>query len=154
MTVTQSSRGPTGSQFPFVVPDNKPQADKNTRGVAVAIALVGASAVLLGAFGAHALSGVLDVRGEDLWHTAVGYQFWHALAFSLAAFVAPHGRARYLSLGSFLVGIVLFSGSLYALALGAPDRVGVLTPLGGLAFVIGWLALANSFGGKARADGS
>ncbi len=112
------------------------------------MALVGASAVLLGAFGAHALSGVLDARGEDLWHTAVGYQFWHALAFSLGAFVAPHGRARRLALASFLVGIVLFCGSLYALALGAPDRIGVLTPIGGLAFVIGWLALANSFGGK------
>lgn len=132
------------------MPDNKLPAEKSSRGVAIAMALIGASAVLLGAFGAHALSGILDVRGEDLWHTAVGYQFWHALAFSLAAFVAPHGRARRLSLASFLIGIVLFSGSLYALALGAPDRIGALTPLGGLAFVIGWLALANSFGGRAR----
>ena len=64
----------------------------HSRSVAVGIALAGASAVLLGAFGAHALSGILDARGEDLWHTAVGYQFWHALAFTLGAFVAPHGR--------------------------------------------------------------
>ena len=126
---------------------NKPRPAPS-RSVAVAIALAGASAVLLGAFGAHALSGTLDVRGEDLWHTAVGYQFWHALAFTLGAFVAPHGRARRLSLISFLVGMVLFCGSLYALALGAPDRLGVLTPVGGLAFVVGWLALANSFGGR------
>lgn len=122
----------------------------HSRSVAVGIALAGASAVLLGAFGAHALSGILDARGEDLWHTAVGYQFWHALAFTLGAFVAPHGRARRLALSAFLVGIILFCGSLYALALGAPDRLGILTPLGGLAFVIGWLALANSFGGRRR----
>lgn len=125
-------------------------ANKPSRGVAIGIALAGASAVLLGAFGAHALSGVLDVRGEDLWRTAVGYQFWHALAFTLGAFVAPRGRARRLALSAFIVGIVLFCGSLYALALGAPDRLGILTPVGGLAFVIGWLALANSFGGRRR----
>ena len=121
--------------------------------MAIGIALAGASAVLLGAFGAHALSGILDARGEDLWHTAVGYQFWHALAFTLGAFVAPRGRARYVALGAFLIGIVLFGGSLYALALGAPDRLGILTPVGGLAFVVGWLALANSFG-RRRPDPS
>lgn len=124
------------------------------RGVAVCFALVGASAVLLGALGAHALSGVLDARGADLWRTAVGYQFWHALAFSLGAFVAPHGRARRLALASFIVGIVLFCGSLYALALGAPERLGIVVPFGGLAFVIGWLALANSFGSRPPTDQS
>lgn len=129
-------------------------APNNTRAVAIAIALVGGGAVMLGAFGAHALAGVLDARGEDLWQTAVGYQLWHALAFSLGAFAAPRGRARRLSLAAFLVGIVLFCGSLYALALGAPDAVGIVTPVGGIALVIGWLALANSFGGKGRGAGS
>lgn len=116
------------------------------RGVAIVMALLGASAVLLGAFGAHALAGTLDVRGASLWQTAVGYQFWHALAFTVGAFVAPRGRARRLALASFVIGIVLFCGSLYALALGAPERLGIVTPVGGLAFVVGWLALANAFG--------
>lgn len=133
----------------------KPDPSAPRRGPAIGIALAGGSAVLLGAFGAHALHGVLDLRGEDLWHTAVGYQFWHALAYSLGAFVAPHGRARRLALASFLIGIVLFCGSLYALALGAPARLGLLTPIGGLAFVIGWLALANSFAHRgSRQDGA
>lgn len=121
------------------------------RAVAIAIALIGASAVLLGAVGAHWLVDELGVRGEDLWRTAVGYQFWHALAFSLAAFVAPQCRARILALWSFVIGIVLFCGSLYALALGAPSGLGAVTPIGGVAFVIGWLALANSFGKRAAA---
>jgi uncharacterized membrane protein YgdD (TMEM256/DUF423 family) len=118
------------------------------RGMALLIALIGASAVLLGAAGAHALHAVLGPRGEDLWRTAVGYHFWHALAFTLGATVAPQGRARRLALCAFVLGIVLFSGSLYALALGAPSWLGALTPVGGLAFVIGWLALGSSFGSR------
>lgn len=122
----------------------------NPRGMALTIGLVGASAVVCGALGAHYLEW-MGARGLDLWRTAVGYHFWHALAFSLGAFVAPRGRARCLALWAFLVGVVLFCGSLYALALGAPHWLGAVTPLGGLAFVIGWLALGNSFGSR-RAD--
>lgn len=100
----------------------------------------GASAVALGAFGAHALRGVLDDRGVELWHTAVNYHFWHALALCLAVFFlhAPHRRRATVAFG---VGIVLFSGSLYALALGAPRWLGAVTPLGGVAFIVGWLLL-------------
>ncbi|RAO77576.1 DUF423 domain-containing protein [Dyella jiangningensis] len=106
----------------------------------VLIGLVGASAVMFGAFGAHALRDVLDARGSELWHTAVSYHFWHALALVLAAFASP-GRARRMALVAFPFGIVLFSGSLYALALGAPRWSGAITPLGGVAFIAGWLAL-------------
>jgi uncharacterized membrane protein YgdD (TMEM256/DUF423 family) len=102
--------------------------------------LAGATAVALGAFGAHALRGVLDTRGTELWHTAVSYHFWHALALVLAIALAQ-GRGRRVALAAFAVGIVLFSGSLYALALGAPRWCGAVTPLGGLAFIVGWLAL-------------
>ncbi len=100
----------------------------------------GASAVALGAFGAHALHGVLDERGIALWHTAVDYHFWHALALCLAMFFlpAPHRRRAVVAFGT---GIVLFSGSLYALALGAPRWLGAVTPVGGVAFIIGWLWL-------------
>ncbi len=108
--------------------------------VAVLVGVTGASAVLLGAFGAHALRGVLDARGSELWHTAVDYHVWHALALAVAAGLGQ-GRSRRLAMFAFAAGIVLFSGSLYALALGAPRWVGIITPFGGLAFVVGWLAL-------------
>lgn len=106
----------------------------------VMIGLAGATAVVLGAFGAHALRDVLDARGTELWHTAVSYHFWHALALVLAAF-APAQRSRRLAMQAFAIGIVVFSGSLYALALGAPRWFGAITPLGGVAFIVGWIAL-------------
>ena len=107
------------------------------------VGIAGASAVLFGAFGAHALRDVLDVRGAELWHTAVQYHFWHALALTVAVF-AGRGRAAALAMTAFALGIVLFSGSLYALALGAPRWCGIITPFGGLAFIVGWIALALS----------
>ena len=108
--------------------------------LAVLVGIAGASAVLLGAFGAHALRGVLDARGAELWHTAVDYHAWHALALAVAAGLG-RGRSGRAAMAAFAVGIVLFSGSLYALALGASRWVGIVTPFGGLAFVAGWLAL-------------
>lgn len=111
--------------------------------IAVLVGAAGASAVLLGAFGAHALRGVLDARGSELWHTAADYHAWHALALAVAAGIG-RGRSGRLAIIAFVVGIVLFSGSLYALALGAPRWVGIITPLGGLTFVAGWLALGWS----------
>ena len=102
--------------------------------------LAGASAVLLGAFGAHALRGVLDPAHRELWHTAVEYHAWHALALVLAAGLGS-GRAGRCAAAAFALGIVLFSGSLYALALGAPRWVGIVTPFGGVALVVGWVAL-------------
>ncbi|MGN6705207.1 MAG: DUF423 domain-containing protein [Rhodanobacter sp.] len=107
---------------------------------ALLVGFAGASAVLLGAFGAHALRGVLDARAVELWHTAVEYHAWHALALALAAGLG-RGRGARVVMAAFVAGIVLFSGSLYALALGAPRWVGIITPFGGLAFVVGWLAL-------------
>lgn len=107
------------------------------------VGLAGASAVLLGAFGAHALRDVLDAQHAELWHTAVNYHVWHALALALAAGLGA-GRSRRFALAAFAVGIVLFSGSLYALALGAPRWVGIITPFGGLALVLGWIALGLS----------
>ncbi|MHA6202895.1 DUF423 domain-containing protein [Dyella soli] len=116
--------------------------------VGALIGLAGASAVLLGAFGAHALRDVLDVRGAELWHTAVGYHFWHALALALVAIVPAHGLARRVSLAAFAGGIVIFCGSLYALALGAPRWFGAITPLGGVAFIVGWIALGTALAAR------
>ena len=109
----------------------------------VLVGLAGASAVLLGAFGAHALKDVLNTTQHELWHTAVQYHFWHALALAVAA-LSRAGKARRLAIGGFALGIVMFSGSLYALALGAPRWFGIVTPFGGVAFIIGWLALGAS----------
>ncbi|MBB6242206.1 DUF423 domain-containing protein [Rhodanobacter sp. MP1X3] len=113
------------------------------------VGAAGASAVLLGAFGAHALQSVLDEYHSELWHTAVNYHVWHALALALAVAVGG-GRSRRVAIICFALGIALFSGSLYALALGAPRWTGIITPFGGLAFIIGWLALGLSL--RARAD--
>jgi uncharacterized membrane protein YgdD (TMEM256/DUF423 family) len=109
------------------------------------VGLAGASAVLLGAFGAHALRDVLEAPSRELWHTAVDYHVWHALALALAAGLG-RGRSGRFALAAFAIGIVLFSGSLYALALGAPHWTGIITPFGGLAFIAGWIALGLSLG--------
>jgi len=105
--------------------------------------------VLLGAFGAHALRDSLDAASLQVWHTAVEYQFWHALAL-LAAAALPPSRWRNAGVCGFAVGLVAFCGSLYALALGAPRIVGAVTPFGGVAFVAGWLALVGAFLRNAR----
>jgi uncharacterized membrane protein YgdD (TMEM256/DUF423 family) len=117
--------------------------------VALLAGVAGASAVLLGAFGAHALQTVLDTRTLELWHTAVNYHVWHALALVLAVGLGA-GRSRRVAIAAFALGIVLFSGSLYALALGAPRWTGIITPFGGLAFIVGWVALGLSL--RWRAD--
>lgn len=116
---------------------------------ALLVGVAGASAVLLGAFGAHALQATLDPHHAELWHTAVNYHVWHALALVLAVGLGQ-GRSRRVAIVAFTLGIVLFSGSLYALALGAPRWTGIITPFGGLAFIVGWLALGLSL--RARAD--
>ncbi len=103
--------------------------------------LAGGSAVLLGAYGAHGLAGVLDARHLEIWHVAVRFQFWHALALAVATGLARPGRARTLAVASFALGILMFCGSLYALALGAPSVIGLVTPFGGVALVVGWAAL-------------
>jgi uncharacterized membrane protein YgdD (TMEM256/DUF423 family) len=110
----------------------------------VAACAAGASAVILGALGAHALHARLSPQMLDVWNTAVQFQFWHALAL-LACALMPRTRAARLAALLFAAGIVLFCGSLYALACGAPRGNGVLTPIGGLAFIAGWVAMGFGF---------
>jgi uncharacterized membrane protein YgdD (TMEM256/DUF423 family) len=114
------------------------------RWAGVAASVAGASAVILGALGAHALHAKLSPQMLDVWHTAVQFQFWHALAL-LACALMRRTHATHLAAVLFALGIVLFCGSLYALALGSPRMVGVITPLGGLAFIAGWVALGVVF---------
>ena len=128
-----------------------PQSTLNVERVAgTGGALCGALAVLLGAFGAHALREHLGSDALAIWRTAVDYLFWHALVLVLVAARARQAPARSLCVATpaFLLGIVLFCGSLIALALGASRMIGYVTPLGGAAFLVGWIALCISFIGK------
>jgi len=107
--------------------------------------LLAAAGVALGAFGAHALKSRLPPDLLAVWHTGVQYHLWHALgmiAVGLSAAIVPDGPWLRGAGALLLAGIVLFSGSLYALALGAPRGFGALTPIGGISLVLGWLALA------------
>lgn len=106
----------------------------------VVVAIAGAGAVVLGALGAHALRGQLSPQMLDVWRTAVRFEAWHTLALALCMYLRPTLSAR-LAAALFAAGIVLFCGSLYALVLGAPRAIGMLTPLGGMAFVAGWITL-------------
>jgi uncharacterized membrane protein YgdD (TMEM256/DUF423 family) len=108
----------------------------------VLAALGGFLSVGFGAFAAH---GIRDPNAQELLHTGSLYGFMHCLAVfaSLALVQAGASRAR-IAPALFLPGVVLFSGSLYALALGAPRMAGAITPIGGLLFLGGWLVLAWS----------
>lgn len=113
-------------------------------------ALAGALSVVLGAFGAHALRGQLTPAMLAVFETGVRYQFLHAFALLFvgrAGAGAPRGGAN-LAGALFAGGVVVFSGSLYALALSGVTWWGAVTPLGGLALIAGWLVLARAFWSK------
>ena len=107
--------------------------------------LWGLVGVSLGAFGAHGLEGLESVTAEELdwWGTAVQYHLWHAPVILVVGLSTP-GRARDAAGWALLLGGLVFSGTLYSMALGAPRWLGAVTPLGGLALVAGWLLLALS----------
>ncbi len=100
--------------------------------------------VLLGAFGAHALKARLTADMLATWETAVQYHFYHALGLLLLGVLALHWPASALlrtSAGLILAGIVLFSGSLYLLAVTGIRWLGAITPIGGTAFIAAWVIL-------------
>ena len=99
-----------------------------------------ALAVAAGAFGAHGLKERLDARSLEIFETAARYHMYHALAIVLCGVIATKGAT---TAGWILqAGIVIFSGSLYALALTGVKGLGAITPIGGLAFLVGWAYLA------------
>lgn len=114
------------------------------RWILLSAGLLGFLGVALGAFGAHVLKETLTVRGSlATWQTAVLYQLVHAVALLALGSQASETYAggRWIA-RLWIAGVILFSGSLYWLALGGPKILGPVTPLGGLAFLIGWLLLA------------
>ena len=113
-----------------------------SRTIIAAGALLGGSAVMLGAFGAHALRGVLTPQATGWWETGVQYQLAHALALLLVA-ALPLRRAA--AIGWCMgLGTFIFSGTLYAMALGAPRWLGAVTPVGGVLMILGWLLIGWS----------
>jgi uncharacterized membrane protein YgdD (TMEM256/DUF423 family) len=107
--------------------------------IGLGAALAGLS-VALGAFGAHGLKERFVEGGEAWWQTGSHYMMFHALAIIIAGF---WGKSRAVP-GLFAAGMVFFSGSLFAMALGAPRWFGAITPLGGASFMIGWGVFAWS----------
>jgi uncharacterized membrane protein YgdD (TMEM256/DUF423 family) len=118
-------------------------------------ALVLALAVGLGAFGAHALKSVVTPPQLSTFQTAVQYQFFHGMALILVGLLYRQKSSRRLKQAglAFILGLVFFCGSLYAITLGSFTRfdlkwVGAITPLGGISFMVGWVLVALTFSKK------
>ncbi|MGB5329477.1 MAG: DUF423 domain-containing protein [Gammaproteobacteria bacterium] len=116
-----------------------------SRWILVAGAGLAMLAVMTGAFAAHGLKHVLDADYLLVFETAARYQMYHAIALMIVAVIStmPQFSPRWVKLAAFafMLGIILFSGSLYLLALSGIKWLGAITPLGGVAFIFGWLAL-------------
>lgn len=110
------------------------------RQILIAGALLAATGVMLGAFGAHALRDWLDPVHLGWWQTAVQYQMWHAVGLvAIGASALPNaGRAA----AALALGTIIFSGTLYIMALADLRWLGAITPLGGALMILGWLLVA------------
>lgn len=111
--------------------------------------MIGATAMALaigfGAFGAHAVKARVDATALGWWETAAQYHVYHALGLVLVGWVAgwtTHGRLTTAAGALFIAGILLFSGSLYAMTLTGMRGLGAITPIGGTAWIAGWICLA------------
>jgi len=110
-------------------------------------AFLGALAVILGAFGAHTLKALISISSLEIWQKGVEYQFYHVFALLyLSTFARYKNKLIVFSFVFFTLGILLFSGSLYILALKdvynfSASFIGPITPIGGLCFIIGWVCL-------------
>lgn len=117
------------------------------KAILIIASLSGALAVSLGAFGAHAFKNTLESLGRTgTFDTAVLYHFVHTVALLAAALMMDKFDTRYLQYASlaFIFGIILFSGSLYTLSLTGQTKLGMIAPLGGIAFIAGWVLLLVS----------
>ena len=110
----------------------------------IVAAVSGFLTVALGAFGAHILASQLSPRMMGIWEKAVNYQMFQTAAIAVAAVLALHTSSRWLqyTLRLFTAGTLLFSGSLYCLALTGVTTLGIITPFGGTALLLGWVMFA------------
>ncbi len=101
-------------------------------------------AIAFGAFGAHGLKNILTVEQLNIFQTAVDYHMWHAIGLTLIGLIPSQKTSRLLLASGWfmLAGVVLFSGSLYALSLSGISLLGAITPIGGVSFLIAWALLA------------
>ena len=107
--------------------------------------ILGGLAVALGAFGAHALEGRVEARLLEVFETGVRYHFYHALALVAVVFAIgrwPNSNLPVIAGWLFVVGIIIFSGSLYTMTFTGLRWLGAITPIGGVAFIAGWICLA------------
>jgi uncharacterized membrane protein YgdD (TMEM256/DUF423 family) len=109
----------------------------------IAAAISGFLSAALGAFGAHSLKNILDEYGKSIYEKAVLYQMFHTIALFVVGILQHLGKDTSFSIAGwgFLVGILLFSGSLYLLAATGAKWLGAITPFGGVAFLFGWFWL-------------
>jgi uncharacterized membrane protein YgdD (TMEM256/DUF423 family) len=112
----------------------------------ISTAVFGFLSVVLGAFGAHSLRNILDEYGRSVYEKAVLYQMFHTMAlFAVAVMQLLNKEASFSAAGwGFFAGIILFSGSLYLLATTGIKWLGAVTPIGGVAFLFGWVWLVVS----------
>ncbi len=122
--------------------------------VLVIAAISGALAVMLGAFGAHGLKKIISQDMLTIYQTGVQYQFYHTFALLIVSILMQFGKSKALKWSAylFMAGIVLFSGSLYTLSITGIKTLGAITPIGGVAFIAGWIALALYFGSKNKSQ--
>ncbi len=109
--------------------------------------ILAAISVAIGAFGAHGLEKFLEETGRhDVFETAIKYQFYHTFALLFVALIVDKAHPKFLKYAgySFLIGILLFSGSLYGIIAFQNPGLGIITPFGGLFFIVGWLMLATA----------
>ena len=106
-------------------------------------ALIG---ILLGAFGAHILRNILDSNTLSIFDTAVKYQMYHSFALIITGLIAYHHPAKLLRFAGwfFTLGIILFSGSLYAICFSGIHQIGLITPFGGFFFLAGWICIIGA----------
>jgi uncharacterized membrane protein YgdD (TMEM256/DUF423 family) len=107
-------------------------------------ALSGMLAVALGAFGAHVLKGIISFEMLEVYKTGVQYQFYHTFALLAVGVLMYFNPSKVLKWSAylFIAGIVLFSGSLYVLAVSGIKTVGIMTPFGGIVWIVAWLLLS------------
>ena len=128
-------------------PNRMTKTQPGARLFGIAGALSGAIAVAAGAFATHTLRGMLSPDALANWETGARYEMYHALALLAVAWLVGQrpGRAPRVAGWAFIAGTILFSGSLYLLSVSGLRWLGAVTPIGGAAFIGGWLALAWSW---------